>query len=75
MVGWVRVRLQAGGVRFFLASDIVEENGFVGSAIRTAAGWVIDTEVMLGVVTTDREAHHDTGADVSSMLFPVPMVK
>ena len=75
LVGRVRVRLPAGGVRFFLASDIVEENGFVGSVICTAAGWVIGTEVMLGVVTTDIEVHQDTRADVSSMLFPVTAMK
>ena len=75
IVGRVRVRLPAGGVRFFLAPDIVEQNGFVGSVICTAAGWVIGTEVMLGVVTTDIEVHQDTRGDVSSMLFPVTAMK
>ncbi|HAJ75013.1 MAG TPA: hypothetical protein DCM64_01010 [Gammaproteobacteria bacterium] len=75
IVGRVRVRLPAGGVRFFLASDIVEQNGFVGSVICTAAAWVIGTEVMLGVVTTDIEVHQDTRGDVSTMLFPVTAMK
>ena len=74
-VGRVRVRLPAGGIRYFLASDIIDQRGFVGSVICTAAGWVVGTEVMLGVVTTDIEVQQDTRADMSSMLFPVTATK
>lgn len=74
-VGRVRVRIPAMGVRFFLSSDIVEERGFVGSVICSAAGYVIGTEVMLGVVTSDIEVHQDYRAGVSNLLFPVTAMK
>jgi len=75
IAGRVRVRIPAGGVRFFLGTDIVDERGFVGSVLCTAAGWVVATEMMLGVVTSDIEVQQDTGANVSSMLFPITAVK
>lgn len=74
-VGRVRVRIPAMGVRFFLASDIVDQHGFVGTVICTAAGYVVGSEVMLGVVTTDIEVQQDNRFDVSSMLFPVTAMK
>ncbi len=73
--GRVRVRLPAGGVRFFLGSDITDERGFVGSVLCTGEGWIVGTEVMLGVVTSDIDVQQDTRADISSMLFPVTAVK
>lgn len=73
--GRVRVRIPAMGVRFFLASDIVEEHGFVGSVTCTATGYVIGTEVMLGVVTTDISTQQDYRAGLSSLLFPVTAMK
>ncbi|MDD9888856.1 MAG: hypothetical protein OXU66_04180 [Gammaproteobacteria bacterium] len=75
IVGRVRVRIPAGGIRFFLSSDIVNERGFVGSVLCTAAGWVVGTELMLGAVTSDIEVQQDTRADVSSMLFPITATK
>ena len=56
-------------------ADIVDESGFVGSVICTAKGFVVGTEVMLGVVTTDIEVLQDNRFDVSSMLFPVTATK
>ena len=75
LVGRVRVRVPAGGVRFFLASDIVDERGFVGSVICTAAGYLSATEVMLGVVTSAIDVQQDTRADTSTMLFSVIATK
>jgi len=74
-VGRIRMRIPAMGVLFFLASDIVDERGFVGSVICNAKGFVVGTEVMLGVVTTDIEVMQDNRFEVSSMLFPVTATK
>ena len=69
--GRVRVRIPSFGVRFFLASDIVEERGFVGSVLCSAPGYITGTEVMLGVVTSDIEVKQDNQVTVSNILFPV----
>lgn len=69
--GRVRVRLPAFGVRFFLASDIVEERGFVGSVLCSAPGYVIGSELMLGVVTTDIDVKQDNQVTMSNLLFPI----
>ncbi len=70
-VGRIRVRLPAFGVRFFLASDIVEERGFVGSVLCSAPGYVVGSEIMLGVVTTDIEVQQDNQVSNSYLLFPI----
>ena len=75
IVGRVRVRIPAKGVRFILSSDIVEERGFVGSVVCNAAGYVLGTEVMLGVVTTDIPVQQEYRAGVSNLLFPVTAMK
>ncbi|MEQ8953667.1 MAG: hypothetical protein RL120_05990, partial [Gammaproteobacteria bacterium] len=69
--GRIRVRLPAFGVRFFLASDIVEERGFVGSVLCSTPAYVIGTEIMLGVVTTDVDVKQDNQVSSSNLLFPV----
>ncbi len=74
-LGRVRVRIPAKGIRFILSSDIVEARGFVGSVVCSAAGYVLGTEVMLGVVTTDIPVHQDYRAGVSNLLFPVTAMK
>ncbi len=74
-IGRVRVRIPAKGIRFILSSDIVEAQGFVGSVVCSAAGYVFGTEVMLGVVTTDIQVHQDYRAGVSNLLFPVTGMK
>lgn len=73
--GRVRVRIPAKSVRFILASDIVEERGFVGSVVCNAAGYILGTEVMLGVVTTDITVHQDYRSGVTNLLFPVTAMK
>ena len=74
-VGRVRVRIPTMGVRFFLASDIVEENGFVGTVICSATGFIIGTQVVLGAVTTDIAVQQDFRAGVTNVLFPVTAMK
>lgn len=74
-VGRVRVRIPAKGIRFFLASDIVEERGYVGSVVCSATGYVLGTAVMLGVVITDIPVQQDYRAGVSNLLFPVTAMK
>ena len=75
IAGRVRLRIPANGVRFFLASDIIAERGFVGSVICTAPGFVIGTEVMFGVIDTSIDVEQDYRAGTSSMLFPVTAMR
>jgi len=75
IVGRVRVNVPAMGLRFFLASDIVEQRGFVGSVICLARSHVVGTEVMLGVVHTDIQVHQDFTAGWSTLLFPVSAMR
>lgn len=71
----VRIRVPGRGVRFFLASDIIDESGYVGNVVCMAPGVVIGTEVLLGAVTTDIEVHQDYRGNGSIMLFPVTATK
>jgi len=74
-VGRVRVRIPAMGVRFFLASDVIADRGFVGSIICSAAGYVIGTELMIGILTTDIDVVQEYRSGQSSMLFPVTAMR
>ena len=75
IAGRVRVRIPPNGVRFFLASDIIAERGFVGSVICTAAGFVLGTEVMFGVIDTAIDVEQDYRSGTTSILFPVTAMR
>jgi hypothetical protein len=71
-VSRIRVRIPAGGVRFFLLSDMVRQpRGFVGSVICNVPGNAVGSEIMLGLITTDIDVQQDYRAGVTSILFPV----
>ncbi|MBL4821030.1 MAG: hypothetical protein JKY98_08610 [Gammaproteobacteria bacterium] len=74
-VGRVRVPIPGSGVRFFLASDIIEDSGFVGSVICSAGKLVIGTGIMLGVVTTSIEVHQDYKSRRSIIVFPIAAMR
>ena len=68
----IRVRIPAGGIRFFLMSDLVRQpRGFVGSVICNVPGSAIGSEIMLGIITTDVDVQQDYRAGITSILFPV----
>ncbi|MBT8146388.1 MAG: hypothetical protein KJN90_06000 [Gammaproteobacteria bacterium] len=71
-VSRIRVRVPAGGVRFFLMSDLVRQpRGFVGSVVCNVPGHAVGSEIMLGIITTDVDVQQDYRAGVTSILFPV----
>ncbi len=67
--GRVRVHLPATGVRFVLASDFVDERGWLGSVRCSARGWTTGTQIMLGALSSDVDVLQDSRSDTSSMLF------
>jgi len=75
VIGRIRVKVPSMGLRFFLASDIVDQRGYVGSVICAARGHVVGTEIMLGVLQTDIEVHQDFSAGFSTLLFPVSAMR
>ena len=75
IAGRIRMYVPSGGLRFFLASDIVHQRGFVGSVICEAPSLVVGSEIMLGVITSDIEVHQDHRAGSTIMLFPVTAVR
>jgi len=75
IVGRIRVRIPAGGLRFFLASDIIEERGFVGSVVCSLPGFAVGTELLLGVITTDIQVHQDYRSNITTLLFPVTAMR
>ena len=74
IIGRIPVPIPAMWIRFFLASNIIDERGFVGNVINTPEGYVAGTE-MLGIVTTDIDVQQDNRFDLSSMLFLVTSTK
>jgi len=75
-VSRVRVRIPAGGIRFFLMSDLVPQpRGFVGSVICNVPGLVIGSEILFGLITTDVDVQQDFRDGVSLILFPVTAMR